>query len=46
MYTYIDMCIYLCLHYVMLWIMKRGIHVRVGAMEEEAIGCDEVSAEG
>jgi hypothetical protein len=26
--------------------VNRGIQVRVGAMEEEAVGCDEVSAEG
>jgi hypothetical protein len=25
--------------------VNRGIQVRVGAMEEEAVGCDEVSAE-
>lgn len=26
--------------------MNRSVHIRVGAMEEEAVGCDEVRAEG
>lgn len=29
-----------------LILMNRSVQVRVGAMEEEAVGCDEVCAEG